>query len=443
MGTQTGSSRHRLRVRPYRRIASRTGFADGLAQSVARFGPAPVPAKARILETLEADFTRVTGTAARRGHGDTYAERAVVYDEARGDIVSCTIGGPMLEDLNARLAPALDLCASYSLLVQQACRRRARDLLAERGGRPRGYLGFVRELEDAVSLQDCLNDPAVVRFVERLAHLAASRAAGGSIRMTAADVEPLLVAIPDGTLVSPDIFLAAPSPEAVARGDYQVVIGEVHYGSQVWCHFLALHDDVGEVERALGRFLSVGLPNADDADGADGCLRAGLVHGRTQGKTFPLEPPGVAVEVRGRSLKAPGDVVPVADLEVAPTEDGVALWSRSLGRPLRLHPGGDRAVANWVFGDVPVVMPPLRLGPHTPHTPRAEIGGTVVWRARWDLDARSMLARLGTAAGAGRVRAGSHNWPRQDWRADRWWRWWWPAAAPGGWRWWWGSFSWR
>ena len=68
------------------------------------------------------------------------------------------------------------------------------------------------------------------------------------------------------------------------RGDYQLVIGELHYGSQVWCHFLGLHphlESVGVRLHAMEPPLPVGVE------------RAGMVHARTQGKTFYLEPLGI------------------------------------------------------------------------------------------------------------------------------------------------------
>jgi hypothetical protein len=356
---------------------------DELAADLEDFAGAAAPTKLALLQRVEERFASTTGQPARRGHGQTYADRLVLYDEAQGDVADCVVGAPMRDELVRRLRPALDLCAWYSSLVQRACQRRARDLLRERhGDAPQPYLTFVAELERVAAVADVLAEPAIEAFRARLHVIARAAERDGRVRLRAGDLRELAVDVPAGTLVSPDIFVAASDPEAIARGDYEIVIGELHYGAQVCCHFLTFHPE----RDAVAARLRDALPET-----APGELRAGFVHGRSQGKTFYLEPPGVAVELRGRSQKPRGEVVAISDVEIHPVGDGVELRSRSRDAVLRSHPGDPRAVANWIFGTPPVVAPDIVLGSFTP---RVDIDGTVLTRARWELDAAELCGVL-------------------------------------------------
>jgi hypothetical protein len=337
---------------------------DSLARLAGRFADAPVDQKLRLLDEAEVLFTGATGTAAGRD-GGLYTDRTILYDEALGDL-TVHIGPAMVDDLRDRLALALDLCTSYSLLVQHVARQRARDaVLALGGGRPVPYLAFVRALLGHCDLAGCLTDARVGEFHSALESIACAAAGGGEIRLDRNRLRPLLQPVATGTPVSPDVFLAATSAEALASGDYDVVIGEIHHGVQIWTHLLAFWPEPTSLHAQL-------------AAGLDGT--AAVVHQRRQGKAFPRELPGYAVEFGGRSARPPDDVLRAADLEVVPTDDGVAL--RCAGRDLRLHPGDPRALANWVFGVPPVLAPPIELGPHTP---RIRIGGAVFQRETWHL----------------------------------------------------------
>jgi hypothetical protein len=183
-------------------------------------------------------------------------------------------------------------------------------------------------------------------------------------------------------MLSPDLFLAASSAADIAAGRYQLIVGELHYGAQVWCHFLTFCDEQGALATALEELFSSTTENG---------LRAGFIHRRQQGKTFYLELPGVSVEMLGRSTKPHDRVLPVSDLEVVQTSAGLALCSRSRQQRLEVYPGDPRSVVNWLFGTPPVIAPSIRFGAHTP---RIEIGGAVFQRARWELKSADFLAQL-------------------------------------------------
>lgn len=348
-------------------------------QAMGRFSGEPLAAKQTLLHEVEERFTLLTNLEARRGEGSIYVDRMILYDEAQGPIEQCIVGAPFVHKLVAQLRPTLDLCASYSLLVQEVCQRRAQELFLELGDQTQPYLTFIRALDERVTVADCLADPQVRQYQDLLESLATQRQHNGCIRLTTEDLRSFQRHIPAGTALSPDLFLAASNVEALIAGKYQVVIGEIHYGFQVWCHFLTFSPRTTELAAMLDEALS---------EPTNGRLRATLVHRRTQGKTFYLELPGLSVEVLGRSTKARECVLPVADLEVARDETGLVLRSRSLKRTLELYAADPRSVSNWLFNTPPVLMPSITIGDHTP---RIEINGVVYQRERWTLSVTDVL----------------------------------------------------
>ncbi|HEX7734158.1 MAG TPA: lantibiotic dehydratase [Ktedonobacteraceae bacterium] len=347
---------------------------DQFHQGITTFAAAPIEEKLALLERLESDFSGLAKKPARRSEGETYADRLLIYDEAHGDIADCTIGRALHDRLLASLRPALDLCASYSVVLQRVCMKRAREVfLAMGGGEPQPYLAFVYQLERQVRLEECVADTTVQDFLQGLAGLARERQQGEHIRLSASDLRPYMQPIQPGTMVSPDLFLAAHDVAAIRAGDYQLVVGEIHYGAQVWCHFLTFSPRQDELASALATCLVQpgGTP-----------MRAALVHRRQQGKTFYLELPGMSIEMLGRSVKERDQVLPAMDLDVVLTDDGLALHSRSLNEIIDLYPGDPRSVSNWIFGTPPVIPPVISLGTYTP---RCTIQDVVMQRAHWKL----------------------------------------------------------
>lgn len=352
---------------------------EWFGQAITRFTPMSANEKVELLQEIEAHFTTLTGEEARRGEGNIYVDRLLLYDEAQGPIEQCTVGLPLAQKLVTQLRPTLDLCAWYSTLVQEVCQRHAQAIFQEMGGEPQPYLAFIRALDERVSLDDCLADPLVSQYRARLNDIATQRLCNGKISLTSEDLRAFQRPIPQGTVLSPDLFLAAPDVDALATGQYQTIIGEIHYGVQVWCHFLTFCTRNDELSAALAG----AMPKP-----TFGQLRAVLVHRRTQGKTFYLEMPELSVEVLGRSTKPRERVLPVADLEVAAGEGSLILRSRTLGKQLELYAGDPRSVSNWLFCAPPVLMPSITM---KDYTPQVEIDGVVYQRARWTLSVAEIL----------------------------------------------------
>jgi hypothetical protein len=355
---------------------------DAFIETITRFPLVSVADKFGLLQEMERRFALLTGQEPRRGEGEMYTDRLLVYDEAQGDITSCIVGKPLHDRLLDQLRLPLDLCASYSLLIQQVCRRRAQEIFLSLGhGSALPYLLFVRELEARIGIDECLADPAVLDFLKRLNRLVSERIGDdGCARLGVADIHPFLRAIPEGTLTSPDIFFSRVDPAKDVAANCMIVLGEMHYGVQVWCHFLTFYEKQAELYSFLASLLNARTGQAR--------MKAGLVHKRHQGKTFYFELPGYSIEILGRSLKERAEVLSVADLEVALVSGELVVRSRSRGEVIELYPGDPRSISNWLFGTPPVICPVPSLGIYTP---RIMIRDVVTWRASWQLRTRDLL----------------------------------------------------
>ncbi|GII65101.1 hypothetical protein Skr01_51860 [Sphaerisporangium krabiense] len=350
-------------------------------RAVRAFAEAGPDGKADALREAERCFTELSGAEARRAAGTIYADRLIVTEDCRGDVVDAAVGGPLLSLLSERLDPVLRLSASYALTLAEAVHARALALHAELtgGGARAGFLAFIAELDRRVQVDELTADPAVAAFLDRLAGIVRDRDRDGAADLDVADVAPLLRPLPPGLAVSPDVFLAAPSEDALRHGDLDVIVGEIHHGVQVWTHLTALTPGRDGYAAELAALLEL-----------DGRPPAALVHRRTQGKAFERDLPGLDVEVLGRSAKPGEDRLRAADLSVVSAGGRLRLRHPEAGEPF-LRPRDPRAASSWLFGPPPVVLPPLRL---PGGAPRVRLGGAVVWRRGWELPREALTPLL-------------------------------------------------
>ncbi|SCE77481.1 Lantibiotic dehydratase, C terminus [Micromonospora matsumotoense] len=191
------------------------------------------------LAGLSAEFTAVTGRPATRHRGQMYAGRTVCYEDSARDL-EFRLGATVLDALAAPLA-----------VVLQA----ARWLTAEIGA---GVTTLLSELHDELAVdgpvrladiwslaQGTLVAPhgpiatAAADLTERWARLFGLRdlpAGCVELRLSAADLAGQVHAVfpadrpgwPSARLHNPDVQIAAASPEALDRGEFLLVLGELH-----------------------------------------------------------------------------------------------------------------------------------------------------------------------------------------------------------------------
>jgi hypothetical protein len=197
---------------------------------------------AAALGHLDAEFTSITGAAAERKHGQMYAGRRICYEETVRDI-EVTFGGPVLEAMAGPLGGVLLPAARWlSAALAAAYTRAFRKLYAELGGSRTGGIPLHRFWAAALPL---LTDSGPVvsdvatEFSTRWATLfGLDQLPPGTRRVTLSSAE---LAGPAAELFaatrpawagarihSPDLHICAESVTALARGEFTIVLGEMH-----------------------------------------------------------------------------------------------------------------------------------------------------------------------------------------------------------------------
>ncbi len=218
------------------------------------------------MAALDATFTRLTGEKPTRSAGKTYAARTLVYEDCRRDI-DATFGSAVLE----RLAPSLSLLLTTARWLTHEIARRfgaaldgVYDELAATTGTPvvdlaTAQLAFLRD--PTLNGKDGEPAPIAEALAEmqlRWAEILAVPPGAEHVDRSSAELRPLVDAAfatdragwPTARYTSPDIMLAARDVEALRRGEYTIVLGELHLANTLGASlFVAQHPDPGELFR--------------------------------------------------------------------------------------------------------------------------------------------------------------------------------------------------
>jgi hypothetical protein len=365
---------------------------DGLRRA---FKSGNLQARIEALERTEALFERLSGgVRAQRGSGEFYSDRLLLYEECSDALGPFRIGGRLHAAIVRQMQPALDLWAAAGCARWRLHQEVGIELFEKLSpsGAPVPYHHFQRELarlqregglgDRLARLDQEIRGRLSARLVRDPANHRAELPldAVGSIR-------PLADTGRHSLICSPDLFLAAASIEDLRAGRFKVIAGDVHddwttLGAGA-CSFF--HERRSEM-LALQEEMLLGLPDGD---------RIATILPRRRHKDYCAEPPGVTVELSGRSVKPPDQVLPFSELCVAKHDGALMLLDRKRGRWLRLCTGDVRNLAHWIFSWPRVVSIPLGLGSHLP---RVELNGVVLQRETWVLGCED-LAPLRLARG--------------------------------------------
>lgn len=359
---------------PVRRLAAAR---DALA---AAEGPDAVTAA---LSTLEETFVAVTGRAARQKEGQTYAGRTLVHLESVRN-AELTLGGPVL----AALAPLEPLLRSSRWLTgaladayETALAELYTDLAAEAGDGPVGFGELWFLAQGAVFGQHKPADAVVADFCRRWIDVFGLEAVPASTRrldLRLADVAAAAAAAfpaerpgwAMSRIHSPDVHLLADGPEALARGEFTAVLGELHIG---WA---ALDTD----------FFRLGHPDPER-------LRAGLAADLGTGRVHPLLPSDWPRHCARNAdwMDGPDDVhlgfvpAPITDPDRLLPVSGLTVGPDGTGRLVARAADG----RSWPLVEVFAGMLGLhafdtwKLAGGREHTPRTSVDGLVLVRETW------------------------------------------------------------
>ncbi|MEU5566949.1 lantibiotic dehydratase [Micromonospora musae] len=342
------------------------------------------------LTALNAEFTAVTGRPAVRQSGQMYAGRTVLYEETERDL-ELTVGAAVLDALAEPLAIVLQAARWLTAEIGVAMRRLLDELHAELRGDGPVRLADVWSLAQGLLLApDGPFAEASTQFTARWAELFgldALSADRAELRLRSAELAGPAARIfaasgpgwPSARIHSPDVTIAAADVDAINRGEFQLVLGELHpaytpFDSAVFTPF---HPDPAALRAGF------------DADLGPARVRVLYPEG------FPRITTRTTYASVGPADRQLGiDTARGADVErlVAATEvrvepDGVEL--------VAVLPGGGRWPLVEIFGHLlgALLLDSFKLVAPAPHTPRITIDRLVVARRTW----RSTVGECGLA----------------------------------------------
>lgn len=346
----------------------------GLESSRRDFAVAELTQREEILARVEREFERLSGEPPRRGAGEMYADRTVLYEECLGSIERMEFGGALFDRIRASLELPLRVAACHARLRQAALEARASEVFAElsRESTEVSYGRFAHRLNEAVEDDAPEGVGELGRFVERLHDAVARAERNGHAKLTRDDLSflPEYEAGAGGLVSSPDLMIAAPSLEALNRGDFTLILAELHDDVTLWDTLMYFHPAREEVGRCL----------RDALEDRRAFPELAWIQFSRNNKCFALELPGTTIELTASSPRNRALVVPVSDLIVVNERGRLRLRSRSTGRVLTLYCGLTNTLAEHVLSLPKVKAIEWARGPSSP---RVEVEGVVVQRRRW------------------------------------------------------------
>ncbi|WP_437806163.1 lantibiotic dehydratase [Sorangium sp. So ce1078] len=337
----------------------------------------------RGLSELAETFERLTGAAGDRRGGEAYAGRTLVFEDCVRD-ADIELGPELLR----RLAPPLLLLLrsarwyTYTIAARYYALLRGiyRDLARESGPSPIDFLRFWQAVEPHFTGSQYEPSPIVAevigelraRWAKILAIEPDQRRVERSAAALRAEVEAAFAAPhpgwPGARYHSPDLMIAARGPEAVRRGDYRIVLGELHTGENTASNpvFLNQHPDPA----ALLSAIELDLPEPRIAPVIP-------KQRSTRADQISFCPHDIDVEIGAtRSWRPRTHVVPISGLVVE--EAGGQLIVRTRDGARRFH-----AIAFFEHYLKLESLAHFSLLPALPRTPRVALDGLVVSRERW------------------------------------------------------------
>ncbi|MFI7648055.1 thioesterase domain-containing protein [Micromonospora sp. NPDC049460] len=381
------------------RLGARAGFDRLCGARDAVAAAAGDPERLRTaLDALDATFTELTGEPPRRRAGQMYAGRTLCYEDTSRDL-DVVFGKPLLDRIAAPLAVLLQaarwMVDALERAYDAAFRELYDELRAEAGDGPVS-LADLWFLAQGLFWGDGARpvDAVAAEFADRWAGLfglAALPPGTTEVRLPVADLATRVAeafpaarpAWPNARLHSPDLQICAADAEALARGDYTVVLGELHaawasFDCQV---FTPSHPDVERLRDALTEDL--GERRIRLLVPTDWPRRTSRV---AEALTGPTDRQLAFAPAPGAD---PDRVLPTVDLTVA--EEG--------GRLVATAPDGQRWTLPEIFSPLlsAHAVDGFKLVSPAPYTPRITVGELVVARQTW----RTTVGASGLAAVTG------------------------------------------
>jgi hypothetical protein len=335
------------------------------------------------LDALEAKFSGLTGAASTRGAGQTYAARTLIYEDCRRD-VELKVGPEFLRALEQPLTLLLSSARWVTFEVAARYRKTFRNIYDEMvkksGSKEINATDFWMKADQFLYKDGArVADTVVPDFQKKWADALALPAGENRVTYTSEDLRARVgkaFAAPHpgwstGRNHSPDIMIAAESPEAIERGDYQLVMGEIHVGfnninSSV---FVPQHPHPEELHAAIEsdfpetRLVPV-LPRYWPE------MSGRISFDYVSPKNYRL------LVTHDSCGYAPSQALPIGSLVVVETPDGLVVRDRDNRVQFDIIEAFSESLSSHVINTFSM-LPPGK------HTPRVTIDRLVVCRESW------------------------------------------------------------
>jgi hypothetical protein len=214
---------------------------------------------------LEETFARLTNAASTRAAGKTYAARTLIYEDCRRD-AQVDVGREIIEALGSSLSLLLTSARWLTFRTAELCLQTLEEIydeLAAKSGSPvvDGISFWMRAQPLVFAEENSLLASVEKLFQERWAAILNLPPDARQTTFNCEDLKPRVLATfaapspgwQPARYHCPDLMIVADNVEAVRRGDYQLVMGEVHVGLNTLGSslFLAQHPQPEELLRAL------------------------------------------------------------------------------------------------------------------------------------------------------------------------------------------------
>jgi hypothetical protein len=194
------------------------------------------------LGALEETFTRLTSVSAKQAEGQTYAARTLVYEDGRRD-VDLEIGPEILETLapplSLILASARWVSGKIAELYRQAVEAKYLELVSQTGNSTIEAIALWLAVESLIFDVNQKRPLDMVQplFQERWAKVFSLPPDVQRIQYKSEELLPRVRALFEAAQPgwkqacyhSPDVMIVAESVEAIRRGEYELVLGELHF----------------------------------------------------------------------------------------------------------------------------------------------------------------------------------------------------------------------
>jgi len=335
------------------------------------------------LKNFEDTFVRLTGVASTRSAGEMYASRTLVYEDCRRDM-EVSLGPEILASLHRSILPLLMSARWFTYETAKFYRGIFKSLYEELSAKVKSSV--VSFSTFWLHCSTLLFSPAghpeqtlLPLFQERWSQILNLPEGVREAAYASEELQPRVEAAFDAPHTgwnaaryhSPDVMISAPNLEAIQRGDYQLVLGELHIGANTVTNsfFYSQHPAPDE----LSRWIELDVP---------------------EGRIFPVAPkswPGMttrtSVAVNSRKdlfLETTGDAyspnrsqaIPVSALLIEEIDEQLVVRTRDGQLSFDIIEALGELLSQLVVNCSRVLL-------SAAHSPRVKFDNLVVCRESW------------------------------------------------------------